>query len=357
MLVCDGGRLVGVITRKTLVREVVARGLDPRTTTLREIAEAPNATIDSDMPLDEAFALPRGAGLRARAGGRATASSSACSRARRCSGGSPRTIRRRSRTVSSRRRQRGRDLGASSVSSASRSCSRISSSTRRPSASNFSRRGRPRPRRRRRGRPSPRAPCGARPGPRRRRTAPALEPITATGFVAERVRRERARGPVERVLERARDRRVVLGRRDQDGVGRARPRRAERRDGRRRRLDVVVLVVRRHVAQPVPELELVARAEQLRRGPQEHGVVRVAAEAAGDGEDPHRYAAFTSERSALRVTSSARALRAVRHVGLFQVMPNCGAVDRRLELEAVALVAVGVGRGPDDRAGERRRAA
>jgi len=57
VLVCDGGRLVGVITRKTLVREVVARGLDPRTTTLREIAEEPNYTIDSSMPLADAFAL------------------------------------------------------------------------------------------------------------------------------------------------------------------------------------------------------------------------------------------------------------------------------------------------------------
>ena len=57
VLVCDGGRFVGVITRKTLVREVVARGLDPRTTILREIAEIPNATVDSEMPLAEAFAF------------------------------------------------------------------------------------------------------------------------------------------------------------------------------------------------------------------------------------------------------------------------------------------------------------
>jgi CBS domain-containing protein len=57
VLVCDGGDFVGVITRKTLVREVVARGLDPRTTTVREIAETPNATIDSDTPLTEAFAF------------------------------------------------------------------------------------------------------------------------------------------------------------------------------------------------------------------------------------------------------------------------------------------------------------
>ena len=55
VLVSDAGELVGVITRKTLVREVVARGLDPRTTTLRDIAEPPNATIESDTPLDEAF--------------------------------------------------------------------------------------------------------------------------------------------------------------------------------------------------------------------------------------------------------------------------------------------------------------
>jgi CBS domain-containing protein len=57
VLVCDEGRFVGVITRKTLVREVVARGLDPRTTTLREIAEPPNATIDSATPLATAFAF------------------------------------------------------------------------------------------------------------------------------------------------------------------------------------------------------------------------------------------------------------------------------------------------------------
>jgi CBS domain-containing protein len=57
VLVCDDGRLVGVITRKTLVREVVAPGRDPRTTTLGEIAEPPNATIESAMPLAQAFAF------------------------------------------------------------------------------------------------------------------------------------------------------------------------------------------------------------------------------------------------------------------------------------------------------------
>jgi CBS domain-containing protein len=55
LFVCDEGRLVGVVTRKTLVREVVAAGRDPRTTELRTIAEEPHHTIDSDLPLDEAF--------------------------------------------------------------------------------------------------------------------------------------------------------------------------------------------------------------------------------------------------------------------------------------------------------------
>jgi CBS domain-containing protein len=55
VLVQEGGRLVGVVTRKTLVREVVAAGRDPEQTTLGEIAEEPNATIDSAMPLDDAF--------------------------------------------------------------------------------------------------------------------------------------------------------------------------------------------------------------------------------------------------------------------------------------------------------------
>lgn len=57
VLVCDGAKLTGVVTRKTLVREVVAAGRDPERTTLGEIAEQPNATIDSMMPLDAAFAF------------------------------------------------------------------------------------------------------------------------------------------------------------------------------------------------------------------------------------------------------------------------------------------------------------
>jgi CBS domain-containing protein len=55
VLVCADGRLVGVVTRKTLVREVVASGRDPRTTPLAEIAEPPLFTLDGAVPLDAAF--------------------------------------------------------------------------------------------------------------------------------------------------------------------------------------------------------------------------------------------------------------------------------------------------------------
>jgi CBS domain-containing protein len=56
-VVDDGGRLVGVVTRNTLVREVVAAGRDPQSTALGDIAESPNATIDSETPLTDGFAF------------------------------------------------------------------------------------------------------------------------------------------------------------------------------------------------------------------------------------------------------------------------------------------------------------
>ena len=56
VLVCDtGGKLVGVITRKTLVEKIVAAGRDPSATTLGEIAEPPLFTLDASTDLDEAF--------------------------------------------------------------------------------------------------------------------------------------------------------------------------------------------------------------------------------------------------------------------------------------------------------------
>jgi CBS domain-containing protein len=51
----EDGRLVGVITRKTLVREVVAAGRHPREVQLREIAEPPLFTLDPALALDDGF--------------------------------------------------------------------------------------------------------------------------------------------------------------------------------------------------------------------------------------------------------------------------------------------------------------
>ena len=55
VLVCDEGALVGVVTRKTLVREVVAAGHDPATTVLGPIAEPPIYVLDADEDLETAF--------------------------------------------------------------------------------------------------------------------------------------------------------------------------------------------------------------------------------------------------------------------------------------------------------------
>jgi CBS domain-containing protein len=51
----DDGCLVGVLTRKTLVRRVVAEGRMPGEVRLRDIAEPPLHTIDASLPLDEGF--------------------------------------------------------------------------------------------------------------------------------------------------------------------------------------------------------------------------------------------------------------------------------------------------------------
>jgi CBS domain-containing protein len=56
VFVCEAdGTFLGVITRKTLVREIVAAGLDPKSVRVRDIAEPAIFTLDASMPLDEAF--------------------------------------------------------------------------------------------------------------------------------------------------------------------------------------------------------------------------------------------------------------------------------------------------------------
>jgi CBS domain-containing protein len=57
VFVIDATRLIGVVTRKTLVREIVAAGLDPRETELASIAEDPWLPVDGATDLVEAFRL------------------------------------------------------------------------------------------------------------------------------------------------------------------------------------------------------------------------------------------------------------------------------------------------------------
>jgi CBS domain-containing protein len=57
VFVIDEARLIGVVTRKTLVREIVAAGLDPRTTHLASIAEDPWLPVDGETDLVEAFRM------------------------------------------------------------------------------------------------------------------------------------------------------------------------------------------------------------------------------------------------------------------------------------------------------------
>src|SRR5213080_3612256 len=90
-------------------------------------------------------------------------------------------------------------------------------------------------------------------------------------------------------------------------------------------MDVVVLVVRRNGLETVVELELDVRAGGLGRGAQQARVVRVAAEAAGDAEDPRHSPGsppgFTNCSSARIVTSLASDGSPLGS-GLFQSTPK-----------------------------------
>src|SRR6266516_3616281 len=90
-------------------------------------------------------------------------------------------------------------------------------------------------------------------------------------------------------------------------------------------MDIVVLVVRRNHLETVVELELDVRAGGLGRGAQQARVVRVAAEAAGNAEDPRHSLVsppgFTNCSSAKIVTSFASAGSPLGS-GLFQSTPK-----------------------------------
>src|SRR5438105_7886408 len=145
------------------------------------------------------------------------------------------------------------------------------------------------------------------------------------GLVPEHVRRDRARDPVDSILQLAGNGRVVLRCREQHRV-RVCDRRIQARDALRTRMDIVVLVVRRNLLEAVVELELDVRAGGgLSRGAQQARVVRVAAKAAGDAQDPRHWRVwppgFTNCSSARMATSFASAGSPLGS-GLFQSTPK-----------------------------------
>ena len=290
VLVCDGGELVGVITRKTLVREVVARGLDPTTTTLGEIAEPPNATIDARPPLAEAFAfleehdyervpvvdggrlvgvLSRSVVQRRLAEDEEVSDAAGVGRLGRDAGGHVSAT-----SVSKRVAELLADLVVDEAAVARRT-SRA--------------RGRRRPRPRRRARPSRRAPCGARPAAQTAPNKPALEPITATGLLRNAFVASGREAQSSAFLSAPGIEELYSGVANRTASA-TRPRAERRRrppaPARRRRPGRTAAP-----PQPLPELDVDALRAPPRAGAEQGRRVRGVAERAGDGEDPHRYAA------------------------------------------------------------------
>ena len=94
---------------------------------------------------------------------------------------------------------------------------------------------------------------------------PVVAPATAAVFLRGRAPAGRPRGPVDRVLQDAGDRAVVLRRHDEQRVGwRIRSRRSRTPAPLARHVEVGV--VERDVAQPVEDLDVDARGRQLGRG-------------------------------------------------------------------------------------------
>ena len=155
-------------------------------------------------------------------------------------------------------------------------------------------------------------------------------------LVAQRARRERAREPVERVLELARDRVVVLRRGEEHDVGLV-DRGGERAQDPRARLAVVVVgVVGRHRLQALPQLQLGPGRQQLLPPP--GGAAALWESRRRLPEIPRTFIyAWTSWRSTCRRTSLASA-RPPLGSGLFQLRPKCVRSTDGLERDADARV-------------------
>ena len=167
---------------------------------------------------------------------------------------------------------------------------------------------------------------------------PVLAPITAAGLPASGRGPHRARDPVERVLEHARDRaRCTRASRRAPRPPRRSPPSAPRPPGASRaprpRCTGGI------APSPSKSSSSTPRRQQLADTAQQARVVRVAPQAARDSEDAHRgYASLTSSSETSSLTSLSSA-KPPFGSGAFQLEAELAPVDDRLELDADLLVA------------------
>jgi CBS domain-containing protein len=64
VVVTRRGERVGILTERDLLRKVVAQGLDPRSTRVKEVMTSPPVSIDQSRPLREAIDLMNRKGVR-----------------------------------------------------------------------------------------------------------------------------------------------------------------------------------------------------------------------------------------------------------------------------------------------------
>ena len=57
ILVFEKGKIIGMVTEKDILQDIVAKGLDPSSTTLKEIAKNPIITIQKTAPVKEALEI------------------------------------------------------------------------------------------------------------------------------------------------------------------------------------------------------------------------------------------------------------------------------------------------------------
>jgi len=57
ILVFEKNKIIGMVTEKDILRDIVAKGLDPSSTTLKDIAKGPLITIKKTSPVKEALEI------------------------------------------------------------------------------------------------------------------------------------------------------------------------------------------------------------------------------------------------------------------------------------------------------------